>query len=408
MPQDMTRIRGRLVAGVAAIAIGQLYPVTAFTAPEDPVNFIVGTSLRYEDNLFRLAPSVDPLVVLGRAQRSDWISSTYAGIKVDKPYSLQRFLLNATVTTNRYDTFSYLNATTNDYRAAWLWSLTPHLTGELSSEQQQFAASYADFRNFTARNVQTNTIQRANFDWSAGAGWHVLGGFSESRSKNTSVFTAVGDFTMDTVSAGIKYESTRGNSVTVEHRNSRGEYLGRVVDPILSLDNRFRHTETDVEAKWQAGARSLVVGKIGYVERVHANFPSRDFSGGVARLAYLWTPTEKLSFNLAAGHNLYSFQELANSYYSLDYLTLTPAWAVGPRTTLKLKLDVSHRQFKGPVIPAAILREETIRSAQLSADWAITRTATLSGFFLIDDRSSNIAAFEYRANTAGVTAQLKF
>jgi exopolysaccharide biosynthesis operon protein EpsL len=278
----------------------------------------------------------------------------------------------------------------------------------LSSEQQQFAASFADFRNFTTRNLQTNTIQRATFDWSVGAGWHALGGVSETRSKNTASFTAVGDFTMNTVHAGAKYESTAGNSVTFEHRDSSGEYIGRVVDPVNVLDARFNHTETDLEGRWQVTGQSLVLGKLGYLERTHANFSARDFHGPIGRLAYIWTPTAKLSFNLAAGHHLYSFQELGNSYYALDYLTLTPTWAVGPRTTVRLKLDVSRRQFKGPVVPVAVLREETLRTAQLSAEWAVTRTATISGFYLIDGRSSNFANFEYRANTAGVTAQLKF
>jgi exopolysaccharide biosynthesis operon protein EpsL len=327
---------------------------------------------------------------------------------VDKPYSLQRFQFDATLTANRYDAFSYLNHTQNEYRGAWLWSLTPALTGVVSTEQQQFAASYADFRNFTTRNIQTNQVHRATADWLVGGGLHVLGGVSQTRSKNTASFTAVGDFTLDTVHAGLKYVSAAGNSIALEHRSSDGEYTDRAVDPLLVLDNKFKQNETDAEVRWQLSGHSLVVGKVGYLERKHQNFGARNFDGGVSRLSYIWTPTDKIGVNLSAGRNLYSFQELTNSYYTLDYFTLTPTWAVTPRTTIKLKLDVSHRHFKGAVVPVVALREETIRSAQLSAEWAVTRTATISGFFLHDERSSNFAAFEYRANTAGVTAQLKF
>src|SRR3954454_17704309 len=99
MPQDVRENLSRLMAG-AAVALGCSCLPSAYAAPEDPVNLIVGTSLRYEDNLFRLSPSTDPRLVLGRSQKSDWISSTYEGIGVEKPYSLQRFQFDATLTAN--------------------------------------------------------------------------------------------------------------------------------------------------------------------------------------------------------------------------------------------------------------------------------------------------------------------
>jgi exopolysaccharide biosynthesis operon protein EpsL len=395
-------VSGMLVALACSIAS------PALALPEDPVNFIVGGSARHESNLFRLSPSTDPLIVVGKPQRSDWVYSTYLGIRVDKPYSLQRFQLDATVTDNRYDAFSYLNYTQNEYRGAWLWSLTPSLTGVLSTEQQQVAASFAEFRNFTTRNIQTNKIHRASVDWLVGGGWHAIGGVYETESKNTASFTAVGDYTLDTAHVGVKYVSRAGNTITVEQRQSRGQYNGRPLDPFNVLDNRFTQSETAALVGWQLSGHSNVHARLGYVEREHANFSARNFRGGVGRVAYVWTPTGKVSLSVAAGRDLYSFQELTNSYYTLDYLTVTPAWAVTAKTTLRLRLDVSNRHFRGNIIPVTALREETIRSAQFNADWALTRTATLSGFFLVDQRTSNFSAFEYRNNTTGVAAQLKF
>jgi exopolysaccharide biosynthesis operon protein EpsL len=395
-------------AGCAAVACGLLGVAPAHAAPEDPINLLVGGSARYESNLFRLAPSTDPLLVLGRPQRSDWVYSTYLGVRVDKPISLQRFQIEATVTDNRYDAFSYLNYTQNEYRAAWLWSLTPRLTGVLSTEQQQVAASFAEFRNFTTRNIQTNKMHRASVDWWVGGGWHALAGLYQTRSSNTAAFTAVGDYTLDTVQAGVQYISAAGNSITLEQRESNGEYNGRIPDRINLLDNRFTQSESTAIGLWQVTGHSTLQGRIGYLSRKHENFGARDFSGAVGRVSYTWTPTGKLSMDLAAGRDLYSFQELANSYYTLNYLTFTPKWAITAKTSLKLRLDVSQRNFKGAVVPIAALREETIKTAQLNADWAVTRNATLGAYFLIDERTSNFAGFQYRANTTGVTAQLRF
>src|SRR2546426_4836432 len=51
--------------------------------------------------VFRLPESADPQAQLGRSSKSDRISTTYAGLRVDKQYAQQRFLLDATVTAIR-------------------------------------------------------------------------------------------------------------------------------------------------------------------------------------------------------------------------------------------------------------------------------------------------------------------
>src|SRR5262249_15799925 len=126
------------------------------------------------------------------------------------------------------------------------------------------------------------------------------------------------------------------------------------------------------------------------------------------RFVYLWTPTAKLQFNFTAGRSLYSFQELTNSYYVSDYVTIMPVWLVGPKTTVRLKLDIADRDFRGPVVPTPVLREERINTYQLNADWMPSRGITLSAFAQREVRTSNFVTFGYASNSAGISAELKF
>ncbi|HEU4708647.1 MAG TPA: exopolysaccharide biosynthesis protein, partial [Methylophilaceae bacterium] len=117
--------RRLITATLALLSIP--YSLTSFADEDDAFNILAGAGVRYEDNLFR----VDDGAALGNASKHDWVYTTNAGIKFDKVYSLQHVQLEATVTDNKYQENDFLDWTGFNYRAAWLWSITPRLTGTL-------------------------------------------------------------------------------------------------------------------------------------------------------------------------------------------------------------------------------------------------------------------------------------
>ncbi|MFT3850639.1 MAG: hypothetical protein QM739_18780 [Propionivibrio sp.] len=97
----------------------------AQTTPDDgdALDLIAGYSVRYESNLFRLADDADTQAALGQSSRSDLVGIATAGIRVNKPYSLQRFELEAFLVDYRYRDFDYLDFTARNYAGAWRWQL---------------------------------------------------------------------------------------------------------------------------------------------------------------------------------------------------------------------------------------------------------------------------------------------
>ena len=395
---------------LACAALGGLFVAAgpALADDNDVVSGIVGGSIGRDDNLFRLSSGTSPQAALGRPQKSSWLYTGNVGLKVDKPYGLQRFQLDLMATDYRYESASYLNWTGVDYRAAWLWQVTPKIGGVISADRQQSLASFADYRNYNTRNIQTVENQRANVDWWVDGGWHVLGGVLASESRNSATFTAVGDFNQVTAEGGVRYIARDDNSVTVSLRESRGEYRGRVIDPVGVLDNHFDQHEVEGRVVWRVTANSLFDGRLSYLERKHANFSQRDFKGPVGRLDYSWTPTAKLRFDFTAARNLYSFQEPTNSYFIASTLAFVPVWLVTEKTNLRLRFDHTERDFRGPVVPTAVLRSDTLRSAGLGVEWKATRGLTVTGDLRREQRSSNYAGFDYKANILFVKGQLIF
>src|SRR5512145_2092777 len=98
-----------LVAGLLARPVAAQYeppsdaPSGGIGAPlEEARRVALGMSISHDSNLFR-----DPGVL--RDAESETITNAFAKLLIDKPYAQQRFVLDATASTYRYKTFSYLD-----------------------------------------------------------------------------------------------------------------------------------------------------------------------------------------------------------------------------------------------------------------------------------------------------------
>ena len=138
----------------------QFAATSAYADSDDTINFLIGTDYSHYDNLFSLPDGQNPT---GGAERSDNVLRTNFGIKINKKYSLQTFKFDYSHIDNKYDNADFLNFNSNNYKAAWLWSLTPSLSGDLSSERKVDLIPFTD-RNSNTQNIRTVEIQRFDFD----------------------------------------------------------------------------------------------------------------------------------------------------------------------------------------------------------------------------------------------------
>lgn len=402
-----------------AVAATLLTPMAALADAQDPYNLVAGASVRYEDNLFRLKNATQAEQQVGNSQRSDWIYSEYAGIKIDKPYAMQRFQLDLTAFHNHNQTYHFLDFNGVNYRGAWLWQLTFYISGELSASQNQSITPYSDFRGRDAaanlvlnrRSVQTNESRVFNFDGDIGMGIHLVGAATESRSRNSQNSRAVADYVQDGGELGVKYVSTANNSITLVRRESTGDYRGRQLDFTGQFDTGFKQHETEARLYWMLTGKSEILARMDYLEREHDHFSERDFSGMTGNLTYRWTPTGKTRVDFTAYRSLNSFQEFVDSYYVTEGITIMPVWAYSAKTSFRLKYDYSDRDYRGAIIPLPAgfkMREDRVQSLLLEADWKATRTILVSGTVQHEERDSNVSGLGYKADVVGVNAQLLF
>jgi exopolysaccharide biosynthesis operon protein EpsL len=399
------------VKPVLLVLAASLAAGLSHAGPEDSLNFAVGTTLRHDDNFFR-QPSGSPAPNAGSgnsSSKSDTISTLYAGVRVDKLYSLQRFQLDVTATQYKYRNNDYLDFTAVDYRGAWLWSVSPRLTGILSADKTSELTSYADLQNTTVKNRRTVENQRFTADWWVDGGWHLIGGGYRQRSKgNNNELSAFGDYEESTGELGVRYVAANENSIAAIIRETDGEYLDSTLNAVSLLDTHYRQSESQVRGILRLTGNSLLDGRIGFVDRTYDHFSQRNYSGIVGELNYRWTPTGKLRLAMTGGRNLVAYQESNNSYYASQYVNLTPEWLVTEKTTIRLGLGVAQNDYRGAVVPVTTMREDTVRTFQVGANWRPTPTITVDGYLTHEQRSSNLPSGDYDANVAGVSASLLF
>ena len=403
-------VREKFKPALLLLALSLASSVT-YADSEDGLNFAVGSTVRHEDNLFRL-PSGTPPPSAGSgnsSSKSDLISTIYAGIRFDKQYSLQRLQLDVTATQYDYRNNDYLNFTAVDYRGAWLWSVSPRLTGILSADKTSELTSFANLQNSTVRNKRTLENQRFMADWLVDGGWHLTGGVYRQRSKgDNNELSAFGDYDENTGELGIRYVAANDNSIAAVIRETDGKFIGTSLDPVNFLDTRYRQSESQVRGIFRVSGNSLLDGRFGFVDRTYDHFSQRDYSGAVGELSYKWTPTGKLRLALTGGRNLLAYQETGSSYYVSKYVNLTPEWLVTEKTTVRLGFGVTKNDFRGAVAPVTTMRDDKIRTAQIGLNWRPTRTITVDGYVTYEQRSSDLSSFDYHANIAGIAASLLF
>lgn len=400
-------VRRRLLAAALLLALS---PAQAEPPPpdRDAFDFVLGEQVLYDDNLFRLEDSEDPSSFLGDTRRSDLRFSTSAGIRLDKPYAQQRFQLDAALVDHRFLNYGFLDHHAFNYRAAWLWHLTPRISGVLLAEQKQELNNFADFRSIADKSIQTSQTRLFTIDGDIGAGVHLLGGLLDVRARNSERFDAVGDYQQDGAEFGVKYVSRAQNWVSLVQRETRGRYRGRELDPVAQLDSGFDESETEARLGWRFTGKSAVEARLGYVDRQHDHFAQRDYSGTTGRLEYRWNPTAKLQLNTSLSRSLLSFQEDGNSYYVADTFSIAPVWKYSPKTTLRLRYDYSDREYRGAILPTLPLRQDHVQTLLFATEWAATRSLTLGGTLQRTQRSSNIDGLDYDSNAIGINAQFLF
>jgi len=393
-----------MVCALAAAFLSQ----SAVADEADTLNVTVGVTRAYNDNVF----SVPDSGVSG-AKQSDFSNTYSVGVRIDKPYSLQRFQISAVESRTRYDTLPNLDFDSRNYRAAWLWALSPHLTGTLSDDRVQSQIPFYQIGG-TQTNVSTSENRNFTVDGWVGGAWHVIGGYGTTTSTTTQAILSTPAFTSHNYSAGLHYVARSGNTITFLQRWIPTDNTNVSLDPINLIDTQFTDRESDLSVGWTPTGKSRFNGGVTYKVRDNLHFSQRNFSGTAGRLNYVWTPTGKLSINVSGIRTISPYAAFGNSLENSTYvvnqtLSVGAAWSISGKTSANLSFSRTHSDYRGRVFAVTSpARIDDLNVAQVGINWVADRWITLNASVVHTDRSSNIGSFQFIGNLAQIGAALRF
>lgn len=382
----------RFLAWVLLVAA---LPATA--DQQDTWNLIAGAGLYNDSNIFRRPDGQDS---------SDVISTLNAGIRINKPISLQRLVVDASVTDFRYDKNSYLNYLGKNAKVAWQWSLTPQLHGNLSKNYSEAMNSFVDYWTTTPelrKNIRTTDSTRFDFEWEAFGRLHPVAAYTHSELKNSQEFLAESNYASDAIEYGLKYVLPTGSYLSLVERQTEGEYKNRT--NIGLIDSGFKQSDHELRFAWMASEKSRFTGRVAYIDRKHDHLSWRDYDGFVGGLDYTLDLTGKIRVIASLKRDLASYQSGLISYYQVDGFSITPIWQISAKTALRGRYNHDERDYRAGDISAF---KDKLTQSSISLDWAPLRSMTFSATAQRDTRDSGRPGFDFKSNMLILSANFMF
>lgn len=389
----------------------------------DVLNFFVGQTITYDDNLFRISDSVDAQrlqQLIGGTKRSDTVSTTNAGLTFDKLLRRQNLHADLSYNINRYSHYSTLDYNGLRAHANWGWQLGNYLKGSLTYERSRtlidFGSLNPDDRG-SVRDINTYDRLYASADWWFHPEYSIGAGYSHSNSSYSSVQRQASEYDADAVELNAKFQPKTGNLIGLSLRQTKGNYPNRQDSPGqgATVDNSFDQTDTEVNGNWRLTGQSRVFGRLGYTTRTHEQVTQRDFSGVTGRLTYDWALEGKTSVSLSLRREIGAVEDIDAAYVLTNGISLSPVWNPTSKISLSAKYDWSKRRYEGDpfrVIGSSpslqSVRKDTVNAASISGTYLPLRSLLLSLTLLHERRTSSRELADYRDNLASLSARFSF
>ncbi len=398
-----------LVRLPSLLAVLAAAPTAYADKDEDGLLLSAKYSLISDSNLFRLPGNADTTALIGRTSAAEQIGVTSLGFRARKNYSLQRLELDLNLVDYSYSNFGYLNFTSGSYGAAWRWSLTPYLRGNLTFDRKEVPNSFTDYQGFRLRNHSTDTNSRLDLTYGLGGPWQMLLGVARSDQVNLVPIVAEGDTSTGAADVGLQYVFASGNSVAYVLKNATGRFVNRPLQPELLLDDSYRQLDNEVRLRWGITGKSTVEANATYVVRSHPNFAQRDYRGLNTGATLNWNLTGKSSLQVRWLSELASYQTDAANYGQNDRLLVAPMWQLSPKMTLRGSYELGARKYLGsPTGQTVSQRSDTTRDIALSFDWQPYERIKLGAALQSSRRDSNLTGFDFVVNQTTFSAQLSY
>lgn len=363
---------------------------------QDTLQFLASINKIYDSNLFRRPTN----------EVSDQATITTLGVRFDKTYALQRLTANVTYIDNKYQESDFLDYAATNYSAAWQWSLTPNLTGVLSSARTERQINFRDLQA-PVKNIISTKENVFRAEYSPHQVLSLIVGYTELTSENSGTFNAIASNERIGLDYGVRYNFPSGNYISLLGHKRQGTVIGRPLNFALQFDTGFTDYEYDLEFLMAQNGKNSITGKLGYIEKEHANFSSRDYQGVIGSLNYELLITGKLKSNIGLSRSFGAFETFNSTYSITDSVNASLSYEITDKIYAGLNAGLSERDFEGRGQFDTSGRVDKEHFYGASVSWQPLRNIGFSLRSTKSNRNSTLSQFDFDDTLTNITIDFK-
>ena len=360
----------------------------AWSQAQDNVMLRSNLTMSNDDNFFKSPASTAV---------NERITSQMMGINISLPYSLQRFEVDASLTSNQYQTFSNFDYTAQNYSAAWHWGFTPHLHGSLTTARAEKLNAAFDSLNPTLRNKNTSNTSALNAIYELGGPWQLNAGLSSTSNVNERAVIGPGDTRTNAYNVGAQYALASGSSIGYSLQNGTG-----------SNTNDFSTTNQTISGMWAITPTTALNAYVSAVEQRYAATPQFNFSGTSGGLNVNWKTSGKTSLVAGWSRALLGNPTVNTTSTQTDTFSASPIWQLSAKTSLRLEYSNALRTDLGDPSGVPGLQQDRLESTSIAFTWEPRPFAALTATLAESHRNTSLPNQDYVGHVASVAAQFTF
>jgi len=380
-------------------------PVPAWALFNDNLEVYVQENITYDSNVFRLSDNIESGGVIGDSKRSDEIFTTTLGFNFSAPVSLQQFKVAAAYHDQRYRHFTDINYHGHSISAAWLWAVTPHLTGNLSYQEEKILNSFANIQ-LRRPDLVTSRLAQATAAWMMTPSWRLHGDTTAGRVEHSDI-RELQDLENATAEVGLSYVTAQENRIGVAIRGEKGRSPNEVLLFGLPFDNAYTQSGVGIQGRWVATGHSRFDGRVDYIRRRYEQVTQRNYSGPTFRATYTWTPTGKITVATTAQRDIAPLEDITTTFVLVTGITIRPDWQITDKVSLRGNFAYAKWDYRGDP-QLGLDFEHKVSNAGVSVLWRPFTRWSFGAGVAREVRTSTLPTGDYVVNQATLEARVGF
>lgn len=366
---------------------------------DDKLEVFAQVNATHDSNVFRFSDNV------ATGPRSDTAVTTAVGAMLNVPWSLQRFQANVMWYDARYRRFEDLDHRGHRANAAWLWSVTTRLTGELGVTHNRGLASFANIQG-TEPDLVTTRSAYGNAAWMVSPSWRLHALLVGAEVEHTGA-RSVNDLEVATAEMGVSFVTAQENRLGVAYRREEGKNPRSYLLFGQPFDNAYEQDSLGMQGRWVITGLSRLDGRVDYTRRRYEQLSQRDYSGPTFRLTHTYTPTGKFTVATSVQRDIAPLEDITSSFVLVTGITVRPDWAVTEKINVRGNLSYSRWEYFADQIFSQDF-EHKVKNIGISVMYRPTRRIALSTGVAREVRTSTLSNADYKVDTAMVEARIGF